>query len=360
MKYRDEYRNKDLCQSIIKRITELTKEKVNIMEVCGTHTVSIFRSGLKELLPENINLISGPGCPVCVTPIAAIDHIIALAREKDTIIVTFGDMVNVPGTSSSLKKEKANGADILIIYSPFQVIEIARKYPEKKVILIGIGFETTTPLLASVILEVAERQIDNFYLFSLAKIMPPIMQTLLQKKDAVIDGFLCPGHVSAIIGTKPYEFIPDNYHIPCVIAGFEPGDILIGIYHIIQQNINKKSFVENKYQRVVKKEGNPVALRKMAEVFNEVDSTWRGIGNVKKSGLDLKEKYASMNARNLKVKIEKSREHPDCRCGEVLRGIITPLQCPLFRKICTPENPIGACMVSSEGSCAAYYKYNSV
>ena len=357
MKYRDEYRDKALCQSIIRRIKKLTNVNMNLMEVCGTHTVAIFRSGIKGMLPENIHLISGPGCPVCVTPVSAIDHMIALSKMDDTIIATFGDMIDVPGSSSSLKQEKAKGADIRVIYSPLQALELARKFPQKKIILVGIGFETTIPLLASVILETVNSSIQNFYLLSLAKVMPPIMKELLKSGETKIDGFLCPGHVSTIIGTQPYQFIPRQYHIPCVIAGFEPVDILFAIYCLIQQNINRKPVVENQYQRAVREEGNPVALRKMKEVFSPVDSEWRGIGKVTKSGLDLKPEYFSMNARNFIVEIEKSRENPECRCGEVLRGVITPLYCPLFKKVCTPENPIGACMVSSEGTCAAYYKY---
>ncbi len=355
----NEDNSKTLCKNILNKIKELTDEKINIMEVCGTHTVAIFRSGLRELLPKNINLISGPGCPVCVTPTSEIDHIIALARMKNTIIVTFGDMINVPGTNSSLKIEKAKGANIQIIYSPIQCLEIAVKNPNQNVVLIGIGFETTTPLLASVVLEAAKDSVPNFYFFSLAKLMPPIMRELLQKKDAKLDGFLCPGHVSAIIGTEPYQFIPSEYHIPCVIAGFEPEDILIAIYHIVLQKRNKVACVENGYKRVVRKEGNPTALEKMSEVFTHTNSSWRGIGIVAKSGLDLKEKYRKMNARNFEVDIEKTQENHDCRCGDVLKGVITPLQCPLFRKVCTPENPIGACMVSSEGSCAAFYKYST-
>jgi len=357
LKYRDEYRDKALCQSIIRRIKKLTNVNMNLMEVCGTHTVAIFRSGIKGMLPENIHLISGPGCPVCVTPVSAIDHMIALSKMDDTIIATFGDMIDVPGSSSSLKQEKAKGADIRVIYSPLQALELARKFPQKKIILVGIGFETTIPLLASVILETVNSSMQNFYLLSLTKVMPPIMKELLKSGETKIDGFLCPGHVSTIIGTQPYQFIPRQYHIPCVIAGFEPVDILFAIYCLIQQNINRKPVVENQYQRAVREEGNPVALRKMKEVFSPVDSEWRGIGKVTKSGLDLKPEYFSMNARNFIVEIEKSRENPECRCGEVLSGVITPLYCPLFKKVCTPENPVGACMVSSEGTCAAYYKY---
>lgn len=358
MKYYDEYRDKKLCQSITEKIKELTDKEMNIMEVCGTHTRSIFSSGIKGLLPGNIHLISGPGCPVCVTPLSDIDHIIALSKMENTITVTFGDMINVPGSFSSLKKEKAKGADIRIIYSPFQALEIAGENLKKLVILIGIGFETTIPLLANVVLEAQKRGLNNFFLLSLTKIMPPIIKSLLQNKEVKIDGMLCPGHVSAIIGAKPYQFIADCYKIPCVIAGFEPVDILLAIYHLLLQKIQDRPAVENCYKRAVRSEGNPVALELISQVFTPVDSSWRGMGCVPKSGLDLKPEFSKFNARKFSVKIETEKENNLCRCGDVLRGIITPLQCPLFKKHCTPENPVGSCMVSSEGTCATYYKYS--
>lgn len=359
MKYYDEYRDKELSQALIAKISSITKEDFTFMEVCGTHTMSIFRSGIKELLPENIHLISGPGCPVCVTPISDIDHIIALSRMDNTAIVTFGDMINVPGSSSSLKREKAEGADIRVIYSPSQALDIALEFPEKKVILVGIGFETTVPLLASVVLEAKEKNINNFYLLSLGKLMPPIISALLGSHEVKIDGMLCPGHVSAIIGSKPYQFIPNCYGIACVITGFEPVDILIAIYHLILQKINKNPRVENQYKRAVREEGNPTALSLINQVFFPVDSQWRGIGSVEVSGLALRPEFSGWDAGNISVTIETTKENKQCLCGEVLRGTATPLQCPLFRKVCTPENPIGACMVSGEGVCAAYYRYGS-
>lgn len=358
MKYYDEYKDKRLCQLIIEKIKKLTEEEIRIMEVCGTHTMSIFRYGIKNLLPANINLISGPGCPVCVTPINEIDHIIALSDMEETIITTFGDMINVPGSTSSLQKKKAEGADVRVIYSPLQALGIAEQFPQKRVILIGIGFETTIPLLASTVLEAKNRRIDNFFLFSLAKLMPPIIKTLLESHEVKIGGMLCPGHVSAIIGTKPYQFIPECYDIACVIAGFEPVDILNAIYHIIKQRIKKIPQVENKYRRAVREDGNPVALALIKQVFLPVPSEWRGIGMVAESGLELKPEFSNLNARNFSVKIERERENELCRCGDVLRGAITPRQCPLFRSLCTPENPVGSCMVSSEGTCSAYYRYN--
>ena len=354
----DEYRDQALCQALVKKIGSLTCEDINLMEVCGTHTMAIFREGLKDILPHNIHLISGPGCPVCVTPLSAIDKMIALSRLNKTVITTFGDMMNVPGSSSNLKYEKARGATIKIVYSPFQALEIATQYPKKKIILIGIGFETTTPLLASVVLEAKKRDLTNFYLLSYAKLMPPVMRALLADQKTKIDGFICPGHVSAIIGTQPYQFIPRDYHIPCVIAGFEPVDILFAIYRLVLQKVTGEPYVENQYRRAVNTNGNRVALQKMKQVFQPANSQWRGLGRIPFSGLELKAEYGPMNAHNIAIQVEPTQEHPDCCCGEVLRGLKTPLQCPLFKSVCTPENPVGACMVSSEGSCAAYYKYN--
>ncbi len=328
------------------------------MEVCGTHTVNIFRNGIKKMLPTNINLISGPGCPVCVTPIRYIDEIIALSRESDFIITTFGDMIKVPGSTSTLEKEKANGSDIRIVYSTLDALEIARNNSSKKIVFMGVGFETTSPTIASAVLKAQKDEINNFTVLSVAKIISPAMKTLLDGKEVNIDGFICPGHVSAIIGSKPYNFIATQYKVPCVICGFEPLDILQSIYMLVKQIEDGRAEVEIQYKRVVKSEGNKIALDKINEVFKVVDSDWRGIGNIPLSGLEIKDKYGKFNARKFKVEIEETKEPKGCRCGEVLRGVIIPPECPLFREACTPENPQGACMVSTEGTCAAYYKYN--
>jgi hydrogenase expression/formation protein HypD len=360
LKYIDEYKNREVAQNILWRIKSISKKKVNLMEVCGTHTMAIFRNGIKKMLPQNINLISGPGCPVCVTPVSYIDHIIALSRENNFIVTTFGDMIRVPGSTSSLEKEKASGADIRIVYSTLDALNIARNNPTKKVIFMGVGFETTSPTIASVILKAKEEKINNFSVLCVTKIMPPAMKFLLDTEEVNIDGFICPGHVSAIIGSKPYNFIASKYKIPCVACGFEPLDILQSIYMLVKQIEEGKAKVEIQYKRVVKPEGNKIALKKLNKVFKIVDSNWRGIGNIPKSGLEIRNEYNQLNARKFKVKIEETKEFAGCRCGEVLRGIIIPPECPLFRKICIPEDPKGACMVSSEGTCAAYYKYNSI
>lgn len=358
MKYIDEYRNKEIAQNILWQIKSISQKKINLMEVCGSHTVSIFRNGIRKILPPNINLISGPGCPVCVTPIQYIDEIIAFSRKDNFIITTFGDMIRVPGSNSTLEKEKANGSDIRIVYSTLDALKIAYDNPFKNVVFMGVGFETTSPTIASVILKAKEEKINNFSVLCVAKIMPPAMKSLLDAEEVNIDGFICPGHVSAIIGSKPYSFIASQYNIPCVISGFEPLDILQTIFMLVKQIEKNKAKVEIQYKRIVKPEGNKIALEKINRVFKIVDSEWRGMGKIPLSGLEIRDKYEQFNARKFSISVERPKEISGCRCGEVLRGIIIPPECPLFGKICTPEDPKGACMVSSEGTCAAYYKYN--
>ncbi len=357
MRYIEEYRNKEIARKILEQIKCISQKEINLMEVCGTHTVAIFRNGIKEILPPHINLISGPGCPVCVTPLRYIDEIIALSREDNFIITTFGDMMKVPGSTSTLEREKARGAEVRIVYSTLDALKIASDNPSKKVVFMGVGFETTSPTIAWAILKAEEEKIKNFLVLSAAKIMPPAMKQILESEEVHIDGFICPGHVSAIIGSYPYNFIPSQYGIPCVISGFEPLDILQSIFRLVKQIEKKEAKVEIQYKRVVKPEGNRIALEKINKVFTLVDAEWRGIGKIPLSGLEIREEYASFNARKLNVPVEETREIEGCRCGEVLRGVITPPECRLFKNICTPENPQGACMVSSEGTCAAYYQY---
>ena len=335
-----------------------TDHKINIMEVCGTHTMAISRYGLRQLIPENINLISGPGCPVCVTSASDIDLIIEISRQYDVSVFTFGDMFRVPGTESSLYNERSRGRDIKICYSPADVLNFAKNNPDKKVIFIAIGFETTIPLTSVIVKRAYKENIDNFFIYNIHKLVPEALELLLVDKEVKIDAFLCPGHVSAIIGSKPYLFIARDYHIPCVISGFEPLDILESIGMIAKQVKEGRSKVEIQYKRVVREEGNPTAVKSIYEVFEKSDSTWRGLGNIPESGLKLKEKFLKFDAKsNFPVKEINSREPPGCECGNVLKGIKKPTECKLFLKVCRPENPVGPCMVSSEGSCAAYYKY---
>ncbi|HUW23446.1 MAG TPA: hydrogenase formation protein HypD [bacterium] len=358
MKFVDEFRDRAIAERIVKKIKRFDSLKVNLMEVCGTHTMVIFKQGLKGILPKNVNLLSGPGCPVCVTSQEDIDKIIELAKDENVIIATFGDMIRVPGTNSSLEKERGNGADVRIIYSPSEALRIARENPVRRVVFLAIGFETTSPLIAASLLDVQKEKIDNFYIFSNHKLIPPAMEALLESKEVRIDGFICPGHVSVTIGSNAYKFIAQKYNVPCVIGGFEPLDVLQTIYMLLKQIKEKRAEVEIEYFRAVHPQGNRIAQELIDEVFEVSDVMWRGLGTIPKSGLRLKRKFSDFDAeKEFQPKTRKSKENPDCACGEVLRGVKKPTQCKLYRRICTPEEPYGPCMVSSEGTCAAYYKY---
>lgn len=363
MKYLDEYRDPALGRKIVDKITEALErrsEEISIMEVCGTHTMSIARAGLRNLLGDKLRLLSGPGCPVCVTPNDYLDRAIAYARQRDVIIATFGDMMKVPGSSSSLYRERGGGARIEMVYSPLDALNMAVQNPQKKVIFLGVGFETTAPTVAATIVKARENGVNNFFILCGHKIVPPALLALVNDPELKLDGFLCPGHVSAIIGSRPYEFIARDYGLPCVIAGFEPLDILQAIWMIIRQIIEKTASVEIQYSRAVAAEGNPKAAALMEQVFEPEDSIWRGLGEIPASGLAIREEFGNWDAaRQIPVDVEETREHPGCICGLILRGVRSPMECPLFRKACTPENPVGACMVSSEGTCAAYYKYSN-
>ncbi len=341
-----------------RELDRLVNKPVRLMEVCGTHTVAIFKSGLRQLLPSQVELVSGPGCPVCVTPNHYLDTAIAYSRCSDVIIATFGDMLRVPGSSSSLRAEKAAGADIRIVYSPLESLEIAANNLSKKVIFLAIGFETTAPTIAATVLMAEKNKLNNFYILPEHKLVPPALRTLLTAGEVRVDGFLLPGHVSAIIGKKPYIFLAKEYQVPAVIAGFEPLDILHAVYMLIKQISTGMVAVENQYSRVVKDEGNQTAKRILAKVYDEADTNWRGIGVIPGSGLRLNDKYIRFDARAcLPIEVEAPSDHISCRCGEILRGIVKPTDCLLFGKACTPEHPIGSCMVSVEGTCAAWYKY---
>ncbi len=350
---------KNNIKGIVKSLNNYgTEHPINIMEVCGTHTMSISRYGLRQILPEKINLISGPGCPVCVTSATDIDTILEIIDKYDVTVFTFGDMLRVPGTRSSLYTKKSEGRDINICYSPADSLEFALKNPGKQVIFIAIGFETTIPLTSVILKRAYYKEANNFHIYNTHKLIPEALEALLIDKQIKIDAFLCPGHVSAIIGSKPYKFIAKNYHTPCVISGFEPYDILDSIIMIMDQIKKDKPDVEIQYKRVVREEGNPEAVKLIYEVFEKVDSCWRGLGSIADSGLRLKKKFLKFDAKIcFPVKKVKSHEPPGCECGDILKGIKKPYECKLFSKVCKPENPIGPCMVSSEGSCAAYYKY---
>lgn len=361
MKYVDEFRSRSLIKAVAERIRKSVdpRREYRFMEVCGTHTMSIARFGLKGILPPNVRLISGPGCPVCVTPTSFIDKAIAYSRLKDSLIATFGDMVRVPGTRSSLEDVRSDRGNIKVVYSATDALRLATRNPEKKVIFLGIGFETTAPTIAATIKEAKKGRINNFFVLSGHKLIPPALKALIKDRSIKLDGFILPAHVSTIIGSGPYDFIPKRHRVPCVIAGFEPLDILQGIYMLIDQVSKKRPKTEIQYNRVVKPSGNRTAQRIMKDVFEPVDSEWRGLGVIPKSGLAIKRAFSKLDAeKNFKVGSFKGTSgKKGCICGEVLKGSKEPAKCRLFGKVCTPEHPFGPCMVSSEGSCSAAYFY---
>jgi hydrogenase expression/formation protein HypD len=328
------------------------------MEVCGTHTMSIFRHGIRSLLPDTIQLLSGPGCPVCVTSQGEIDAFIELARQ-DAVVATFGDLMRVPGTRSSLEKERSRGGDIRVVYSTLDAVELARTNPDKKVVFLGVGFETTAPTVAASILAARAAGIDNYFVYAAHKRVLPALLALTGMDALKVDGFLLPGHVSVIIGEDAYRPLMDAHPLPCVVAGFEPGDILSGIRMLVRQIESGAARLENAYPRAVTAEGNRKAQAMMDEVFAPIDADWRGMGVIPKSGMGIRDAYAAYDARSaFTLDLPEAREPKGCACGQVITGLVTPPECPLFRKTCTPMNPVGPCMVSSEGTCAAYYRYH--
>ncbi|MGC9063584.1 MAG: hydrogenase formation protein HypD [bacterium] len=353
-----DYNNPKIAKSLIDEIYSFSSRDIIIMEFCGTHTHSIFRFGIRELLPKNISMLSGPGCPVCVTDTRDIDYCIALSSLPDVIITTFGDMIRVPGSSKSLQEVKAEGADVRIVYSSMDAINVARENPKKKVVFLGVGFETTAPTVASSIIEAEKNNIDNYFVYSMHKLTPPAMEAILNLGEIRLNGILGPGHVSTVIGWKAWEFVPLRYRLPVVVAGFDAVDILLGILNIVKLCSGDKLEVVNAYQRAVKPYGNSYALSLMNEVFERDDALWRGLGELPQSGLQIKNKYKRFDARlEFPFDIPSKPKPKGCRCDEVIRGVISPLECSLFGIACTPSHPVGPCMVSSEGTCSAYYIY---
>jgi len=358
LKYLDEYRDSTLCLEIAEKIRSMSTRPLNIMEVCGGHTMSIRKHGIHKLLGDNIKLISGPGCPVCVTSIRDINKVIALASVENAVICTYGDMIYVPGTSSSLAKTKADGKDIRTVYSVHDVINFAKEEKDKNFIFISIGFETTAPTAAAAIKEAAKAKLNNFFILSLNKTMPDALRAVLADEGSIIDSLLCPGHVSTITGTGIYEFIVNELGVSCCVSGFEPADILKAIYLLTEIHEKDKKALLNAYTRVVKVGGNEKAQKILDEVFEPADVDWRGIGVISGSGLALRETFSKFDAEKVfDVTVEDSSEIPGCICGDILRGAKRPVDCTLFKKTCTPIDPKGACMVSSEGTCAAWFKY---
>lgn len=362
MRYLDPYRIPARLKALAASLRDipLPDRQITLMEVCGTHTMNIHRHGLRSVLPENVRLISGPGCPVCVTPRRGIDAAISYARDPGVIVATFGDMMRVPGSTSSLEQERAKGADVRVVYSALDAVEIAKAEPGKEVVFIGIGFETTTPGIAQTILIAEQERVANYRVLALGKVIPPAMELLVDDPRLNIQGFLAAAHVSTIIGMKPYEPISSK-GVPVVVAGFEPADILAGVSALLKQISEGRSAVENEYSRVARPEGNPRALEVMQTVFEIADAEWHGLGVIPKSGMKIRERFAGFDAERVHpVEVEATRRESGCRCGDVLMGLIEPPECPLFGNVCTPAAPEGSCMVSSEGTCAAYYKYGEI
>jgi len=357
IRYIDEYRDKVLIRKLVRLIRDSAHSGYTFMEVCGGHTAAIHRFGIPSLLPPGIKLISGPGCPVCVTGQTIIDKAVAYSRKQGFIIATFGDLMRVPGSLSALEKEKAAGADVRVVFSGLEALEIAKANPGRNIIFPGIGFETTAPGTAVTVKKANDAGLRNFFLLCSHKVMPPAMDSIIN--DGVnLDGFICPGHVAAITGSSVFEFIPGKYGLGCVIAGFEPVDLLQSVYMLVKQVNERSQSVEIQYTRAVTKKGNLLAKQLMKEVFEPCDSYWRGFGIIPLSGLRLRKEFECFDAEKVfPVKTAREVENQSCLCGEILRGLKTPSDCPLFSGVCNPLNPVGACMVSEEGTCNTHYKY---
>lgn len=356
--------NPEICKPLAEAVIDKAKEFKRrfgrlpaFMEVCGSHTMALARTGVKQLLMEDVKLISGPGCPVCVTDQRSIDAMIALSEGENRIICTFGDMMRVPGSNKTLLDAKISGKDIRVLYSPVDAVRIAEENPNKQVIFLGVGFETTIPILTLMVGEAEKRGIDNFSIWMTTKLVEPVLRHLLEAGEVNLDGFLLPGHVSIVLGENSYQYLVDEFNISGAITGFEPAEMLSGIYKLIDMALSGKVAIENNHPAVVSKTGNQVMRQWLEKYLTECDEAWRGMGVIPNSGLDLKPEYDQYNAK-MRFTVEAGEPRKTkCRCGEVIRGLITPNECPLFGKACHPMNPIGPCMVSAEGSCAAYYQY---
>ncbi len=359
MKYIDEYRQSDIAYKLADQIARLTDRPLKLMEVCGGHTHTIFKYGIEDLLPPNITMIHGPGCPVCVIPLGRVDDSISIALQPEVIFTTFGDMMRVPGSKTNLIDAKAKGADVRMVYSPLDALKIAKKNPERQVVFLALGFETTAPSTAMTVLQAAKDGVENFSIFCNHIMIVPALKALLDSPDLKLDGFVGPGHVSTVIGTRPYEFVAREYGKPVGVSGFEPLDVLQAIYMVVKQVVEGRAEVENQYTRCVHRDGNPMALKALCEVFEPRDYfEWRGLGSIAHSGMKLRGKYAAFDAE-LKFDVPGLRiaDPKACQCGEILKGVKKPWECKVFGTACTPETPIGSCMVSSEGACAAYYNF---
>jgi hydrogenase expression/formation protein HypD len=347
------------ADALVSRIEAAMPRPLALMEVCGTHTMAIGHHGLRSRMPQGLRLVSGPGCPVCVTPGEDVDRAIAMAWEPGVTVATVGDMMKVPGTRGSLAQARADGARVQVVYSPLDALRMAQAQPDRKIVFVGIGFETTTPTVAATMIRAKDAGVDNFFVLPAFKVVPEAMEALVLSPKTNIDGFICPGHVSALIGLEPYRPLAETYGVPCVVVGFEALDILEGVAMLVEQIAAGEARVENQYQRAVPAEGNPQAMGIVGRVLQPCDAMWRGVGVIPGTGLEPRPDYAFMDAREqIPVEIPPPADLPKgCSCGAVMLGLILPDECPLFGKACTPASAVGPCMVSSEGACAAYYKY---
>ena len=361
MKYVDEFRDAGLARRLLAHIARRSTRPVQFMEFCGSHTHAIFRFGLRQMLPPTVRLRSGPGCPVCVTSAGDLDRALALGEVPGAILATFGDMVRVPGSRGSLQEARARGADVRVVYSALDALKMARQNPDRPVVFLGVGFETTAPTVAAAILQAEAERLPNFYLLSLHKLTPPATRTILDAGEVRLDGIIGPGHVTTVIGAQAWRFLPAEYGVGCAVAGFEPLDVLRAVAALVEMAEEARPDVANTYSRSVREEGNPVAREVMNRVFQVGPAEWRGFGSIPQSGLTLRQEYAHRDAaRAFPVEIPPAEEPKGCRCGEVLRGVAEPSECPLFRRVCSPHTPVGPCMVSAEGACAAHYQYGTV
>jgi hydrogenase expression/formation protein HypD len=369
VKYVDEFRASDKARVLAAEIgrvaaglAAIRSRPIQIMEICGGHTHSIFRYGLGDLLPNSVELVHGPGCPVCVLPMGRIDDCLAIAERPGVILTTFGDAMRVPGSRKTLLQAKADGADVRMVYSPMDALDIARRNPEREVVFFAIGFETTMPSTALTVLQAESEGIRNFSVFCNHITIVPTIKAILDSPDLQLDGFLGPGHVSMVIGTAPYEFVSRYYRKPLVVAGFEPLDLLLSVLMVLNQIKEGRAEVENQYSRIVPSGGNAAALQAVTVVYELREFfEWRGLGSIDHSGIRFRDAYASFDAeRRFSVPNVKIADPKNCQCGEVLKGVLKPWQCKVFGSACTPETPLGALMVSSEGACAAYYQYGGV
>jgi hydrogenase expression/formation protein HypD len=357
VKFIDDFRNRELCEIVLEQIHRESKRDITIMEVCGGHTTALHRFGIPALLPASVKLLSGPGCPVCVTGRGFIDQAIGLSMLGNTTVCTYGDLIRVPGSESTLEKAQAEGADVRIVYSPMQCVDMAAWNADLKFVFLGIGFETTSPASAIALRTAKELKLDNFFLFSAHKIMPPAMAAIIYA-GVKVDAYLCPGHVSTIAGTRMYEPLVEQFGVGCVVSGFEPLDLLQAILMLVRQHQKQEPKVEIQYTRAVKPEGNLKAKQILNQAFEPCDAWWRGLGVLKESGLKPSPPFHRFDASEVfGLNTNEPADPPGCSCGDVLKGLIKPKECKLFGSVCSPSNPIGACMVSSEGACQSFFRY---